>query len=58
MGCTALAQVTFRNAEGWRVSEDYQMTNAVSIPAADLGDPAAAAQILQKYSEDYFWKRT
>ena len=55
--CTALARVTFQNPDGWQVSEDYQMTGAISLPAADLRDPTTAAQALKGYVE-YYWKRT
>lgn len=58
-GCTALARVTFRNPDGWQVSASEEMTDAVSIPADDLRDPAKAAQTLMRYSDEYYyWKRT
>ena len=48
--CTGLTSVTFANPNGWSVG-------GKAIPAADLADPATAAEYLRETYNNYEWTR-
>ena len=54
-GCDSLASVTFENPNGWRV--DGWSAGGEAISAADLADPATAAQYLRDTYENRTWVR-
>lgn len=50
LDCPALARVTFAKAEGWTA-------DGTPIPAARLGDPAMAAELLTEEYKESVWQR-
>ena len=51
-GCHGLASVTFKNPDGWMAG------GVMLISAAELSDPATAAEYLRDKYCDYIWSRS
>lgn len=56
-GCSNLTSVTFANTNGWKVSYDIDMSNAIDISSSDLANTATAAQYLTNTYRYYYWQR-
>ena len=50
-GCRSLTSVTFKNPDGW-------MAGGTALSAAELSDPATAAEYLRDKYCDYTWSRS
>ena len=55
--CSKLQQVHFGNPNGWKVSENIDMTDAETISGLDNTATAAEYFTSSSYYRDYYWKR-
>ena len=56
-GCTKLAEANFAVTEGWFRTQDPDASEGTAVPAADLADPAKAAQLLWDGNNgNAYWK--